>query len=667
MKSPGYPVVPVQKAPRGHVEPKKRVTLKLGKDRIVRNLGKLNRRILIGTPTLGVIRMEWDSHRRGQIIPINFQIGEIQANHQPDSVIAEGYHTADAQNVIVERAVLDRYEWLLLLEDDVLMPFDTLLKFNQHMIDQTAPIVSGLYFSKSEPSWPLVFRGRGNGAYLGFNTGDRVWCDGVPTGLLLLHGSILQYMWHASSEYKLPDGRKCRRVFEFHRESFYDPEEDRYFAKMGTCLTPDTEVMTADGFKLITSITSADRVVGLNPETGQAEYVEECKQAVTQHEGPLVHVHGQTIDLLSNAQHRMWCAFRRGRKATLSPFGPVYAGDLLGKDPGMVAFSADLNMKGDGSTVFEIPKVPHAIRGRKNRDATVFPIIPFAAFMGWYFSEGCTAILDRVRADGSVRESPQHRIHVAKVDGRTQQRIGKIVQTLGFAPQFSKTRVTFSAYSLSLWLKQFGYAHEKFIPRELLDAPRPALLAMLKALVAADGQIVTGRKPKSGIRYEYHTVSKRLADDVQELALRCGYRAQITRRKDRPAGYVSYIQGKPVVSKHSLYIVRIAKRRFISAREFDLTSTYSGPLYSLVMPRYHVYMVRRHGKCVWTMNSDLYFCDRLIKEKVFAKTGWKKFAKMRYPFLCDTSISAQQIDLQGKYFPAGCTDVLWPARGKTHG
>lgn len=218
----------------GHAEIKRRAVLKLGSDRITKNLGKLNRRILLGIPTLGVIRIEWDVHRRGQIIPINFQVGEITAPHMPESIIAEGYHTADAQNVIAERAVLDGYEWLLLWEDDVLPPFDMLMKFNQHMIDQTAPIVSGLYFSKGEPTWPLVFRGRGNGSYLNFNIGDRVWCDGVPTGLLLIHGSILQFMWQNSDEYKLPDGRKCRQVFQFPRRSWYDPEVDRFFATGGT-------------------------------------------------------------------------------------------------------------------------------------------------------------------------------------------------------------------------------------------------------------------------------------------------------------------------------------------------------------------------------------------------------------------------------------------------
>lgn len=228
------PIPAMRKPPKGHKELRGRDTLKLGKDTIIRNRGKVTRKILIGVPTLGVIRIEWDVQRRGQIVPINWQSGEITASHQPPSVISEGYHVSDAQNLIIERAILDGYEWMLLWEDDVLPPFDALVRLNAHMEALTAPIVSGLYFSKGEPTWPLVFRGRGNGAWLDWKLGDQIWCDGVPTGFLMIHGSICKYMWEHSEEYRVPDGRKCRRVFQFPRKSWFDPEQDRFFSHMGT-------------------------------------------------------------------------------------------------------------------------------------------------------------------------------------------------------------------------------------------------------------------------------------------------------------------------------------------------------------------------------------------------------------------------------------------------
>lgn len=219
---------------------------KIGKTTIIKNLGPHMKRLMIGVPTLGVVRIEWDVHRRGQIIPINWQSGEVTANHLPDTV-GMGYHTADAQNLCLERAVLDKYEWMLLWEDDVLAPFDSMLRLAVHMEKMRAPIISGLYFSKSEPTWPLIFRGRGSGAFLDFEVGERrdpktkqllydglVWADGVPTGFLAIHRSIFDWVWKNSPDYQLPDGRKIKQAFKFPRESWFDPEQDRYFAQMGT-------------------------------------------------------------------------------------------------------------------------------------------------------------------------------------------------------------------------------------------------------------------------------------------------------------------------------------------------------------------------------------------------------------------------------------------------
>jgi hypothetical protein len=215
------------------IKPARQVIEKHGAT-IIKNLGRHNRRVLIGIPTLGVVRIEWDIHRRGQVIPINWQSGEVTASHLPPSVIGMGYSTADAQNVCLERAYLDGYEWFLLWEDDVLPPFTALVTLSKHMDRGEAPMISGLYYSKGNPSWPLVFRGRGNGAYTDWSFGDHVWCDGVPTGFLLIHHTLFRWMWEHATAYKLPDGRTIQQVFQTPRDSWFDPEQDRYFAKMGT-------------------------------------------------------------------------------------------------------------------------------------------------------------------------------------------------------------------------------------------------------------------------------------------------------------------------------------------------------------------------------------------------------------------------------------------------
>ena len=130
-------------------------------------------------------------------------------------------------------AINSKCDWLLLYEDDVLPPQDAFLILNKYVHDGSIPVVSGLYYIKARPSEPLIFRGRGNGTYQKFKQGDLVWADGVPTGFLLVHMSIMREMWKDCEEYAVK-GIKTRRMFEFPRDLFFDPETSHFRSLMGT-------------------------------------------------------------------------------------------------------------------------------------------------------------------------------------------------------------------------------------------------------------------------------------------------------------------------------------------------------------------------------------------------------------------------------------------------
>jgi hypothetical protein len=188
-------------------------------------------KLLIATPTLGVVRVEWAAARWGQVIPCNWSNGYMQVGL--NTMIPKGYLVAEAQNLAVQELVDKNYEWLFLHEDDVMLPPDAFIKINEYMRKADVPVVSGLYYTKSRPSEPLVYRGRGNSYFGKWKQGDKVWVDGVPTGCLLIHGSILRLMHKESEEY-LAINRRVRRVFETPRKVWFDPEECRYGAAIGT-------------------------------------------------------------------------------------------------------------------------------------------------------------------------------------------------------------------------------------------------------------------------------------------------------------------------------------------------------------------------------------------------------------------------------------------------
>jgi hypothetical protein len=185
-------------------------------------------RILIGIPTLGSVRMEWHNAVNGLVVPVNWS-NSVQT--------PVGFWTSDAQNIIAKEALDRKFEWLFLLEDDVVPPADLLIKLVEYMTKADVPLVSGLYPLKSSVPMPFIFRGRGNGVYTKFKTGELVQCDGVPTGCLLVHMSIIRAMAAESEVYVLRANQqqvRLHKIFHTPRQVFSDPALGTYQKLIGT-------------------------------------------------------------------------------------------------------------------------------------------------------------------------------------------------------------------------------------------------------------------------------------------------------------------------------------------------------------------------------------------------------------------------------------------------
>ena len=207
--------------------------------KIIKNSKKVSHRILLGIPTLGKVRYEWAVARYGQIIPINWQMSEFAVTHNKpyevySTVSPIGFLVHDAYNLITKHALTNKFEWLLCLEDDTIPPPDLFIKIRQYIEKNDIPIVSGLYFTKSEPAEPQTYRGRGTGAFHDWKLGQKVWVDGVAMGCLLIHTSILQYLWDNSETYRPPGGEETRKVFETPRRRWFDPQTGLYNSQIGT-------------------------------------------------------------------------------------------------------------------------------------------------------------------------------------------------------------------------------------------------------------------------------------------------------------------------------------------------------------------------------------------------------------------------------------------------
>lgn len=198
---------------------------------VLENKGPWKNRLLIGTPSTGLVRMEWVMARYGQIIPTNWSATD--AIQWISTYAPLQYLVADAQNLIVRTVIEKEMQWLLLIESDNVIPQDAFIRVNEYILKGDVPVVSGLYFTKSSPPEPLIYRGRGNSFFNDWKMGDKVWVDGVPTGFLLIHHSILKAMWDESPEYVI-NGQVTRRVFDNPEKLWFDPETHSYHITVGT-------------------------------------------------------------------------------------------------------------------------------------------------------------------------------------------------------------------------------------------------------------------------------------------------------------------------------------------------------------------------------------------------------------------------------------------------
>lgn len=196
-----------------------------------KNGGAWRNRILVATPCTGLVRMEWVMARYGQIIPTNWS--QVDVVQWMSSYAPMQYLLPDAENLIAKAVIEGDFEWFLSVEEDNVIPRDAFVRLNEYMTKGDIPIVSGLYFTKSFPPEPILYRGRGVGSFRDFKMGDKVWVDGIPFGFTLIHGSIIKALWDESEEYTV-NGQVTRRVFDVAAKHFGDPDSGAFATTRGT-------------------------------------------------------------------------------------------------------------------------------------------------------------------------------------------------------------------------------------------------------------------------------------------------------------------------------------------------------------------------------------------------------------------------------------------------
>lgn len=188
------------------------------------------RAICLCTPSLGTVSMWWARQVAEIIWPMN--MGRRLCFEQD----SKGGEIAESRNSLVrkclsfesERCEIDSIFWL---DDDVLPTRGALLQLYNHH----SPIASGVYFTKGEPSQPLIFPGRVQGtAKFVPDQVIKAWGHGM--GLCLVKMDVYRQLLQKGlpkDKYGNPEWYKTTREFKMEGDMLdCGGTEDLYFLDM---------------------------------------------------------------------------------------------------------------------------------------------------------------------------------------------------------------------------------------------------------------------------------------------------------------------------------------------------------------------------------------------------------------------------------------------------
>jgi len=192
-------------------------------------------------------------------------------------------------------------------------------------------------------------------------------------------------------------------------------------------------------------------------------------------------------------------------------------------------------------------------------------------------------------AEGHVHKGTGPGGYTVGITNTNTEKTADLFRGIGFEPYTSGRSVRVSSIQLYKYLIQFGKAKEKFVPKRIKSLPPRRLKVLLRAYLEGDGT-----KSKKGFS-SFSTVSKRLAEDMAEIALKCGYGVKFVR--------IVRTTNKGTFDGWKVYLWRRWKTPRLMNRPKPIP--YRGDVWCVEVPN-HTILVRRNGRVCWSGNSHLW-------------------------------------------------------------
>jgi len=105
-----------------------------------------------------------------------------------------GESTDIARNKAVEYALEKKSNYIWFLDDDVQMPFFAVRQLIYTLEQSDAMVVGGIYCSKQPPNEPLVYVGKGKGAFWKWKVNTVFPVDGIGAGCMMVKTDVFKHL-----------------------------------------------------------------------------------------------------------------------------------------------------------------------------------------------------------------------------------------------------------------------------------------------------------------------------------------------------------------------------------------------------------------------------------------------------------------------------------------
>lgn len=348
------------------------------------------------------------------------------------------------------------------------------------------------------------------------------------------------------------------------------------------CFDDTTSALTENGWKNIKDITLEDKIATL--QDGKLVYEYPINTFVYDYKGKMYNLESQQIDVFTTPNHNMYV-----KKRNHNEYGLYKAEDIFGK----------------------------RVSYKKNADWDAKETVHFSYDEKTYVNtEDWCYFLGIWMAEGWASGTPTHGCVAISINkDRVKTKLFEVLNNMNIKYTNDEKQQKCLIYNKDLYMHMkpmsVGAPH-KTLPNYVWSFSKNEAVYLLEGMMLGDGYKKKNESSNNSV-WRYYTSSYKLAEDVQRLALHCGYSGNILLPEGRKKGNkMTMKDGRVIETKYDNYVVAVifsknnptVNHGHIHEQNGQTEEwiDFEGKVYCVEVPG-NVLYVKRNNKPYWCGNS----------------------------------------------------------------